>query len=164
MSDEAKQIAPSVLLALLKQAQSTKTANGEKTKALADRIGHHVEHSNLHRKAFAIVGQMDRMDEQDRENFWSALGLYVDIVREKKWDGEGHVGDLAKQAEEKATEEAAAVPARDAEEAKASAENVKRLRRGVRQLAEKAGATVSPPPAPDAGPGLGDAPGTYKLQ
>lgn len=155
----AKLIAPKVLSALLREHSQNKTKVGEINGSLAERIKHHKEHSNLNIKAFRIIAMMHRMESFDRDTFWDDLRALHDIAHDELWKDHGHVGDLARMAEEERDAEAAAEMAEM--EARVAA-NTKAIEKGISELEPPA---AEAPKRRSTRPSLtgGDAAGTYKL-
>jgi len=152
-----KIISPKVLASLLQEHSNNKTKVGEINGELAERLKHHKEFSNLNLKAFRVIATMNRMEPHERATFWDDLQVLQDIAHVELWRDQGHVGDLARMAEEERDAEAAAEMA--AMEALV-AENEKRLAKGIIELDPP---PVGEQPRKSTRPAVGDAPGSYKL-
>ena len=152
----AEQTNGKVLAALVRQASNNKAKIAEINGELGERIKHHIEHSNLHPKAFRLLVQLTRMDELKRKEFLDALRLYCDMTEEEGiWPR--HSGDLVEQAGVR--EEAEPVD----EDAEAAEANAARLRAGIQRLDEESASEGEPAPPTRRRRGKGDAPGTYRM-
>lgn len=108
----------------------------EKAKAqYSDNVANAVENANLHRGAFNLVKRLAKMDELKRKDFLSALELYCDHAEKKGLFGAEHAGDLVGRTSAKDEK---------AEREDVTAENVTKLRRGIKQLDPKDGESAVP--------------------
>lgn len=100
MSDTTTErtVAPKHLLALIQDANQKKTKMQSISGELGALIKEAVENGHLNRKAFGLVAQLDRQDEDKRNDNVRSIRLYLDICEEQLW-GDGHVGDLVDKAE-----------------------------------------------------------------
>lgn len=138
MSDDTVERLPDrrQVLALIGAHNANKAKHAKDNKAVADRFALAAENGNVHTKAAKLVASLVRMEELQRNDFLRHFDAYREWAEADLFSRNEHVGDLAEQARAKAAAEKA-----DQDE-KHVAENTKRLKKGMKQLApEQSGQT-----------------------
>jgi hypothetical protein len=112
MADEntaERTVAPDYLVGLVREVSLKKTRQQSIAGEIGQRVKEAAENGHLHRGAFSLLLKLHRMDEQKRDDFIRAFGLYLDIAEDKNlWDDGAHVGDLADLAQKAAAADAVA--------------------------------------------------------
>jgi len=140
------------LIALAKAFNQTKSKIGSINGEIGERIGHAVENANLHAGAFKFCCSLARKHEKDEHKaneFWRMCQIYHEEFEKAGLFGEQHVGDLVEDAESGDTGDA------DADR------NAKAIQNGIGELPEDDG---KKPSLRSVKGGVGEAPGSYKLQ
>lgn len=134
MSGVEKVVPKKTLISLVKQAGEVKKRTQSIAGEFGEQVADAVETKHLHKGAFGLVAKLDRMDELKRKEFERNLSLYIDMMYESgRWAG--HEGDLAETVHtQDEDEQPAADPA--AQEAAHVENNVRTLRRGIKQKVE----------------------------
>lgn len=100
-----KVISKTQLLALIKEANATKTKIGELSGALGERVKNASDNGNLHKAAFANVVKLSRMEELKRRDYLRQREIYEQFAQEAGLFGEEHAGDLLDEADADETAE-----------------------------------------------------------
>ncbi len=77
--EQAAQIGPRKLKALLRAADSAYKDQRSIAGTLGEKIAQAVEHDHLHKKAFATIRAMDRMTPEKLADYWDTLEYYFDV-------------------------------------------------------------------------------------
>lgn len=64
---------------LLKNCKSIGTQTAELTGSLREKIGYAVDKQGLHKKAFATIRQLDKMEPEKLLEYWTHLQAYMDM-------------------------------------------------------------------------------------
>lgn len=129
-----EQIPAKQLVALVKGKVSAKQRASDAMSHISSKLKSAKNDANLNKKAFDVVFSAFKMDEDDRVEFFDAIGLYRDFMDENDaWADGQHVGDLVKQAQA-APEMDDEQPDEDAMNAEAGERNAALLKRGISTL------------------------------
>jgi hypothetical protein len=158
MADEGttKIVNKKQFLALLKDADQKKTRVASINGELGERIKEASESGHLHRQLFGLMLKLSRQDELRRNDFLAQFPIYVEMCRDGGIFGQEHAGDLVADAEKAAAKEEDA-------DAAAVEKNAKAIENGIGELKEDGDASKVTPIGKRKG-GVGEAPGSYKLQ
>lgn len=119
-----------LVLSLVRRSNEAKTKMQSISGVLGEEIKEAVENKHLNARALKNIARLARMDADKRLAELSAFDLYRTYAEEAGLFGGGHVGDLVDDA------------ASESEQSEASslgdvaAENVRKLRRGIKKIPE----------------------------
>jgi hypothetical protein len=147
MSDKIKLPAAKQLTAVVRLLNENKTKSAGIAQESSSRVKEFTENGNGHGGVTKLLAKLDRMEELSRLTFLSHFRHGLEVF-EKKWEKEGHTGNLVDQAENEADEA-------EQEAATRARENAERIEQGIKPLnpdqelekgAPKEEAAPPPPP------------------